>query len=628
MDPSLLRRAGAAFRIRVLEKLIIKNYLLLKNIEIDLSQGFNIITGETGAGKSILINALLLLMGGRADYSIISKNKEKMIIEGFVKISGDNRKAIGKILKDNEIEGIEETQNGKKEDNSTLIIRRELYTKAYSRCFINDSPVGTNELREIGEVIIDIHSQNEHQSLLKKEVHIELLDSYLSKTEGKKFRDKLESYKQGYVNLLNTQKEYEAIKDKKSELDNKKNFLEFQMKEIADVNPLPNEDEELDSELKTGENIEEIQSSLKAAYMNLYEDTGSVTERLKLVEKELGKIGEYNTDAARILEDISASLATINEASRQLQSLSSIDNLSFDPARVEEIRERLYKLQFLKKKYGGSLDEVIKLRDSLEKDLSLVDNFDENIKQLEGKIKTESAALFKKAGELSKIRKDRSKPLEGEVVKILKEVGFEYAEFRVSINVTSPTPKGAMPPAGAGTAPAPLLKSDPASRDDKKRRGNEAPNEHLGINGIDDVEFMVKINKGDEFSSLRKTASGGEVSRIMLAVKAVLADADNVDVLVFDEIDTGISGRIAQKVGRVMKSLAGYHQVIAITHLAQIAALADEHLLVEKESDGEATITKIRLLEKNEKVIEVAKLLSGEKVTDASIKSAKELIGK
>jgi len=588
----------------MLEKLIIKNYLLLKNIEIDLSQGFNIITGETGAGKSILINALLLLMGGRADYSIISKNKEKMIIEGFVRVSGDNRKAIGKILKDNEIEGIEKTQNGNKEDNSTLIIRRELYAKAYSRCFINDSPVGTNELREIGEVIIDIHSQNEHQSLLKKEVHIELLDSYLSKTEGKKFSDKLESYKQGYVNLLNTQKEYEAIKDKKSELDNKRNFLEFQMKEIADVNPLPNEDEVLESELKTGENIEEIQSSLKAAYMNLYEDTGSVTERLKLVEKELGKIGEYNTDAARILEDISASLATINEASRQLQSLSSIENLSFDPARVEEIRERLYKLQFLKKKYGGSLDEVIKLRESLEKDLSLVDNFDENIKQLEEKIKTESAALFKKAGELSKIRKERSKPLESEVVKMLNEVGFENAEFKVSIKVTSP--------------PAPLLKGE----------GSKESLYSLGINGIDNVEFMVKINKGDEFSSLRKTASGGEVSRIMLAVKTVLADADNVDVLVFDEIDTGISGRIAQKVGRVMKSLAAYHQVIAITHLAQIAALADEHLLVEKESEGEQTITKIRLLEKNEKVIEVAKLLSGEKVTDASIKSAKELIGK
>jgi len=585
----------------MLEKLIIKNYLLLKNIEIDLSQGFNIITGETGAGKSILINALLLLMGGRADYSIISKNKDKMIIEGFVRVSGDNRKAIGKILKDNEIEGIEETQNGNKEDNSTLIIRRELYAKAYSRCFINDSPVGTNELREIGEVIIDIHSQNEHQSLLKKEVHIELLDSHLSKTEGKKFSDKLESYKQGYVNLLNTQKEYEAIKDKKSELDNKRNFLEFQLKEIADVNPLPNEDEVLESELKTGENIEEIQSSLKAAYMNLYEDTGSVTERLKLVEKELGKIGEYNTDAARILEDISASLATINEASRQLQSLSSIDNLSFDPARVEEIRERLYKLQFLKKKYGGSLDEVIKLRESLEKDLSLVDNFDENIKQLEEKIKSESAALLKKAGELSKIRKERSKPLESEVVKILNEVGFENAEFKVSIKTLE-------------------LKN----LESKERSFAYAQD----YNGIDDVEFMVKINKGDEFSSLRKTASGGEVSRIMLAVKAVLADADNVDVLVFDEIDTGISGRIAQKVGRVMKSLAGYHQVIAITHLAQIAALADEHLLVEKESEGEATITKIRLLEKNEKVIEVAKLLSGEKVTDASIKSAKELIGK
>lgn len=568
----------------MLEKLTIKNYLLLKNIEIDLSKGFNIITGETGAGKSILINALNLLLGGRADYSIISKSKDKMIIEGIVSISGDNKAAIGKILKEREMESL----------GDNIIIRRELYTKAYSRCFINDTPVGTNDLKELGEIIIDIHSQNEHQSLLKKEMHIELVDSYLVKKEGKKFEDRLNSYKQGYEQLLIKQNEFDEINRKKSELDSKRSFIDFQLKEINETDPQQGEDEELENELKTGENIEGIRESLTLAYSNLYDDSGSVLERIKIVEKELGKIGEYNTDIQKILGDVSESTTALREASRLIGSL--LDNLNFDPARVEEIRERLYKLQFLKKKYGGSIDEVIKLKETLEKDLGLVDNFDETISNLKKEIDELVKELFKKAGELSKIRREKSKQLEAETVKILKEVGFENAEFRVDIKSATGT------------------------------KGSFANAQDLRNNGYDDVEFMVKINKGDEFSSLRKTASGGEVSRIMLAVKSVLAGADKVDILVFDEIDTGISGRIAQKAGRVMKGLSAYRQVIAITHLAQIAALADEHLLVEKETEGNSTITRIRPLDKNEKVIEVAKLLSGEKVTDASIKSAKELM--
>ncbi|HAX48232.1 MAG TPA: DNA repair protein RecN [Bacteroidetes bacterium] len=608
----------------MLEKLTIKNYLLLKNIEIDLSKGFNIITGETGAGKSILINALNLLLGGRADYSIISKNKDKMIIEGIVSVSKENKAIISKILKEHEIESMitsppspllkgegGESSKINKDEGLVLIIRRELYTKAYSRCFINDTPVGTNELKELGEIIIDIHSQNEHQSLLKKEVHIELVDSYLIKKEGKKFEDKLNSYKQGYEQLLIKRNEYDEINKKKSDLDTKRSFIDFQLKEIHETDPQAGEDDELENELKTGENIEGIRESLTLAYSNLYDDSGSVLERIKIVEKELGKIGEYNTDIQKIMGDVSESTTALREASRLIESL--LENLNFDPARVEEIRERLYKLQFLKKKYGGSIDEVIKLKVTLEKDLSLVDNFDDTIKKLRTEIDELVKDLFKKAGELSKTRRDKSKQLETEIVKILKEVGFENAEFRVE--VTSHT--------APNVDPAKQLKSGKSGT--AKSAEGEGSNA-LNSNGYDDIEFMVKINKGDEFSSLRKTASGGEVSRIMLAVKSVLAGADKVDILVFDEIDTGISGRIAQKVGRVMKGLSGYRQVIAITHLAQIAALADEHLLVEKETEGNSTITKIRPLDKNEKVIEVAKLLSGEKVTDASIKSAKELM--
>jgi len=581
----------------LIEKLTIKNYLLLKSVEIDFSNGFNVITGETGAGKSILIDALSLLLGERADYSIINKNNDKMIVEGFIKISENNLKLVENILKQNEIESLEK---------GNLIVRRELYKKGYSRNFINDSPVNINDLKSIGEIIIDIHSQNEHQSLLKKEIHVELLDFYLTKSEKLKFQKLTDEYAEDFDKLKEIIHEYDSIRQKKGELDNKKNYLEFQLKEIREVEPAPNEDDNLEKELKASENVEAIQTGLSAAYSNLYDDTGSIVEKMKIVEKELSKLEEYSSDISKILKDINESFLILNEASRLIQSL--IDNLSFDPTRIEDIRERLYKLQFLKKKYGNNIEGILKLKAQLEEDLTLVDNFDEKIAELEKEIKILKEAVFKKAQNISKIRKENARQLETEIVKILKEIGFENAEFRIDIAPLTASPKGEE--SGAATL---LVKNK---------------NEFIRLSGggIDDIEFKVKINKGDEFSSLRKTASGGEVSRIMLAIKTTLAGADRVETLIFDEIDAGISGRIAQKVGKVMKKLSEYRQVISVTHLAQIAALADEHFLVEKETDGESTLAKIKKLEKNEKVIEVAKLLSGEKVTDASIKSAKELM--
>jgi DNA repair protein RecN (Recombination protein N) len=564
---------------------------LLKDIEINFSDGFNIITGETGAGKSILINAISLLLGERADYSIISNNKEKMIVEAHIKKTKYNESAIKKFIKEKEIESFDKY----------LIIRRELYTKGYSRNFVNDSPVNTNDLKELGESIVDIHSQNEHQSLLKKEIHLELLDSFLTKQPKIDFNKNAENYKSDYSELSKLSAEFDELKNKKANLESKRTFLEFQLKEINDVDTKENEDDVLEKELKTFENIEYIQQGLTSAHSNLYDDEGSVLERMKLVEKELGKIKEFNKEIHDILNDVTQVNTTINESVRLIFDL--MNSLNYDPARIESIRERLYKLQFIKKKYGSSLSEVIKLRDNVEQDLSLLDNFDDRLNDVENKIKSLKESSYKKALLISKLRKENAKKIETEIVKVLREVGFENAEFKVMI----------LPIQGRGEDDFnyPLKKNEFTRLTDK---------------GIDDIEFMVKINKGDDFSSLRKTASGGEVSRIMLAVKNVLADADNVDVLIFDEIDTGISGRIAQKVGRVLKKLSEYHQVISITHLAQIAALAEQHFVVSKDNEGDKTYTKIQKLNDNEKVMEIAKLLSGEKVTDASIKSAKELI--
>lgn len=575
----------------MIEKVIIKNYLLLKDIEIDFRESFNILTGETGAGKSILINAVSLLLGERADYSLISRNKEKMVVESIIRTTKNNKKEINEFIKQNNIDYL---------DGDSIIIRRELYTKGYSRNFINDTPVNINELKTLGDLIGDIHSQNEHQSLLKKDVHIELLDSFLSKQSDINFTKDIKTYREKYDQLVQLHNEHEKFMQRKTELEAKKNFLEFQLKEIGEVDPKPNEDEELEKELKTIENTEVIQSSLDAIYLNLYEDAGSVIERIKVIEKELEKIKEYNDEIQTVLKDISESAGILNEGSKIIYKIR--DNLTYDPERIESIRERLYKLQFIKKKYGGSLSEAIAIKDGIEKDLQLLENFDDTISKLEAQVSVLKEELYAQASAISKKRKEKSKKLENEVVKVLNEIGFENAEFKVDFKLI------------------------PDNEESSFTVRSKKENVKLTADGIDEVEFLVKINKGDEFSSLRKTASGGEISRIMLALKTVLADADKIDVLIFDEIDAGISGRIAQKVGRVLKKLSGYHQVISVTHLAQIAALSDEHFLVEKEIEKDTTITKIRKLDKNERVIEVAKLLSGEKVTDASIKSAKELI--
>jgi len=572
----------------MIEKLIIKNYLLFKNIEINFSNGFNIIIGETGAGKSILINAFLLLLGERADYSVIEKNKEKMVIEGVFILSEEAE--INKIFVDL---GIENQKYG-------IILRRELYSKAYSRCFINDTPVNINDLKNIGDRIVDIHSQNEHQLLLKKETHIEFLDRFIEIGDKGKFNKKNSEYSKSHNILKSAAEEYNDLIKKRNEIESKKSFLEFQLNEIKEVNPLPGEEERLEKELNLAENFETIQQALLNIYTELYEGEGSVIEKMDLIEKNLDKIKMIDKEMEEVAKETEKTEDILREISKQIKE--RIDNISYEPQRIEELRERLYKLQFLKKKYGTSIDGIIEIAGKAENDLSLLDNFDEKINAAVKKIKETKEKAYTLAFIISEERKQKAKQLEKEVVKYFREVGLENSEFKIDFKRT-------------------LSESE---TDFTVKKKNE--NIKLTSRGIDDVEFLVLINKGDEFTPLRKTASGGEVSRIMLAIKTVLAGADRVSTLIFDEIDTGISGRIAQKAGRVIKKLSESHQVIAVTHLAQIAALADEHFTVEKETDSTTTFTKIRKLNKQEKVVEIAKLLSGEKITDASIKSAKQLI--
>lgn len=566
----------------MIERLHVKDYLIIKESEIEFSNGLNILTGETGAGKSIIIDALSLILGGRADYSLIRKDKEKLIIEGHFNFKR-NSKVLG-FLADKELD----------ENGGYIIIRRELLRKGISRTFINDTPVSVSDLKALGDIIIDIHSQNEHQSLLNKETHIDILDNYAG------IKSLLDKYAELYNEFKGLIAGYEELSSKKDTLLEKKNYIEFQLREINNVNPQENEEEEMENELNKLENIEAISNGVSASVSLLYEEEENAAEKLSAAIKELKKLAAYDNSISEIIPELESAYINIKDSSATLNGY--ISGLNYDAGRIEEIRERLGSLNFLKKKYNLSVNELITRAKELEEELNIAENFDNEIEQLKKKIEDSKEKLYSKAEELSAARKRSAKTLEKNINSYLKEVGLESAEMKISFEIVS----------DSNSSHFNILKNKRYVR--------------LGSKGADDVELLIRTNKGMDLSPLKKTASGGEISRVMLSIKASLSNKDNVPILVFDEIDAGISGRIAGKVGQVLKELAKSHQIISITHLPQIAAMSQRHFYISKKDAKNETFTEIKVLNEDEKVKEVAKLISGENITEAAEKSAKELI--
>ena len=567
----------------MIEKLLIKNYLIIKEAEIHFSEGLNILTGETGAGKSIILDALSLLLGERADHSKIKSGDDKLIMEGQFNFT-DNKI----------VENLYKEMFPEDEFNGYLILRREINTKGINRSFINDTPVNISDMKKFGDVVIDIHSQNEHQSLLSKETHIGILDNYVSDETI------FSEYEKGYLDLRKCVSDYKEFISKKEDLLSRKKFLDHDLKEINNVNIQPGEDEEIETELDRLENSEEISSSLSISLEGLSENDFNALNIISAAVKELKKISDYDKNFEKLIEDLESSYILIKETSSSL--LNYNNDLNFDPVRIEHLRSRLLAINSLKRKHELDIPELLEKAENIQKDLTFAENFDHEIDKLDKKISVMKSELFSLAEKISDKRIKRAKDLEKEINKLLKEVGLESAEFKVDIKKNI---------------------SD-SENEFTVKKGKE--NYELSQNGINNIEFLIRTNKGMELSPLRKSASGGEISRIMLAIKTVLSENDNIGILVFDEIDAGISGRIAQKVGNTLKKLAVSHQIICITHLPQIAANSDRHFNVSKSDENNETKAYINILDDNEKINEVAKLLSGEKITESTINSAKELI--
>ncbi len=568
----------------MIEKLHIKNYLIIKESDILLDRGLSILTGETGAGKSIILDALALILGERADYSKIKRDEDKLVVEGHFNFEKNER--IKKLLKN--ILPEEENKSG------FVILRRELLKKGISRNFINDNPVNISDMKAFGNAIIDIHSQNEHQSLLNKETHIEILDNYCEND------DLFKKYSDEFIEIKGLIENYNDLAAKKEELISKRTYLEFELKELNNLNLISGEDAEIEAELKKLENIEDISTGIENALKSLYEEDINSAGLINSAVKDLRKITEYDSEIEKIVKDLESSYVLVKESSDFLTGYR--DKLNFDSERIEQIRNRLSSINHLKRKYSMNLDELILKSETLQKELSFAENFDFEIEKLLKQINSKKEIAINSGKEILNLRKKKSKELEKEINIVLKEVGLENAEFKVRVSNIE------------------------GSENDLFSFEFEKEFVKLAANGINEAEFLIKTNKGFDFSPLQKSASGGEISRIMLAIKTVLSEKDNIGILVFDEIDAGISGRIAQKVGKVLKSLSKTHQIICITHLPQIAAMSDNHFHVSKKEHKNETIAEIKNLSKEEKITEVAKLISGVKVTEASTKSALELI--
>lgn len=565
----------------MLKSLQIKDYALIEQINVEFFSGLNIITGETGAGKSILIDAMSLLLGERASTDVVRKGSSKSVVEGIFDVR--KNKKVEAILNENEIELWDE-----------MIVRREISLKGSNRCFINDTPVQLSVVKELGYLLVDLHGQHEHQSLLRKETHIEMLDDFAEITT------ELEEFRKLSRDLKQKLKEVKELKEREKILKEKRDLYQFQIKEIDAVNPQLNEEEELERELNILENSEKLLELTIEIFTQLYESDDAIYDKLSDIKTKIEELSQIDSSFNEKLDEASNALAQINDIADYVRSYK--DNIDLESERLTEIRNRLASLVALKKKYGGSIESIIEHRKKIGEELELVEGFDNKIESLEKEIEILRKECGTASQKLTAKREKAAKEIKKGVEEELTYLGINEAKFETVF----------------GIEPAEENESEYILVKNKKVK--------FTGRGTDKIEFYLSTNLGEDVKPLQKVASGGEVSRIMLSLKMILAKNDKLPLLIFDEIDTGVSGRIAQKVGQSLKELSRHHQIIAITHLPQIAGLADHHFFVQKFEKEKRSFTSIKKLSSEERINEVAKLLGGEEVTDANLKSAKELM--
>ena len=562
----------------MLKEIRIQNFAIIENLVVNFEKGLNVLTGETGAGKSIIIDALNLLVGGRADTDSIRTGEATALVEGIFQVSDVETLAMVQEI------GIES-------DDGEIHIKRQVSNSGKNRCFLNDSQITVSTLAKLGDRLVDLHGQHDHQALLHPEIHVELLDLFgKSKQSLDKFAKEFADY-QGQVKKL------KSLNIDEQERLQREEFLGFQISEINAANLSKDEEEEIKAEKNKLRHAEKIRSALQQSQILLSEQSGSILENLRQILKDLEPLIELDKDLQAPFERSQSAFYELEEVEDALRSHDR--TLEFNPGRLEEIEDRLADITGLKRKYGNDVSEILKKRDQFAAELEQLAGNEENMKSLVAEIKKKETAVATLAVALADKREAGAKSLKAGVEKELKELHMNGVRFGVQFNYL-PDPKGFVEYHNEKLKPTSL--------------------------GLGTLEFLFSPNPGEDLRPLAKIASGGELSRIMLALKSILNEQDTIPVMIFDEVDSGIGGRVAEKVGEKLKKVAETKQVFCITHLPQIAGMASSHYRVEKLVQGKRTRSGIRQLEFEERVEELARMSSGEKITEASLKHARELI--
>lgn len=554
----------------MIRHLHIENYALIEQLDIDFHPGFSVITGETGAGKSIIIGAIGLLLGQRADSKSIKAGAKRCVIESVFDASDCQLEAFF-------------TENEFDFDGSECIIRRELTSTGKSRAFINDTPASLTQLKEIGEQLIDIHSQHKNLLLGKENFQLSTLDTMAQNS------DLLTAYKTEYKAYKTLAKQLEEALEEVKGNKEEEDYLRFQVNQLADAQLKEGEQEELEEEAETLEHAEEIKSSLYNAANHL-QATNDGTDTLGLIKQcisELHSITSVYPSAEELANRLDTCYIELKDVAEELEGQA--EDVEYNPKRLEQVEERLNTIYTLLKKHGvDSVEELLSIQRNLEEKLMRIDNSDDFIEELRQKTASQQEKALAIAKKLSKSRMEASKKMEKVMVEKLLPLGMPNVQFKCSVLVN----------------PSILTET-----------------------GIDQVQFLFNANKSGELKPVSQIASGGEIARVMLALKALIAGTVKLPTIIFDEIDTGVSGSIAEKMAKIMQEIGEKkRQVISITHLPQIAALGSHHYKVYKEDTSLATLTHIIPLTYEERIEEIAHMLSGETLTQAAFDNAKSLL--
>lgn len=550
----------------MLKQLYIKNFTLIDELNIQMHPGFSVITGETGAGKSIILGAIGLLLGNRADSKSIKAGRDRCVIEAHFDLS---KYDMQQFFTDNDID----------EDLSDTIIRRELTAAGKSRAFINDTPVSLTKMRELGEQLVDIHSQHQNLLLQKEDFQLNVVDIIAQdEKQRKNYEAAYNQYKQANQKLNVLKAEIEKNRENED-------FLRFQFKELDEAQLQNGEQEELEQEYEMLSHSEDIKTALYQADNHLSGDDGNIIERLKQTSEQLANIKDVYPEVTELLERIDSSYIELKDIAQEVNGLT--DHVEFDPARLETINERLDKLNSLQQKFHvRDLGELIETYHQLKEQLSHIDHSDEDVEAMEQEVTQLLENAQKQAKELTAIRTKAAKKVEEEMKQRLIPLGIPNVRFSIS------------------------LTEKPLSHD-----------------GGDKVSFLFSANKSTPLQPVTQVASGGEIARVMLSLKAMISGAVKLPTIIFDEIDTGVSGKIAEKMAQIMVEMGNHErQVLSITHLPQIAAMGSHHYKVSKEETDNGTISRMTELSQQERVQEIAQMLSGSDVSEAALANAKELL--